>query len=376
MVEKEKDPYEKLIEHLREFVIPPPKSDTLRQILEHRHTPEEAELMSILPFAPSTARKISRKLGIPKEELIEKMEGLIRKGHMYKDGEGKGAGYHLAESVWQFLRMPWWIAEDNEYYRKLAKLMNKYYIEEFGPPFMNRPTIPMRVIPIDQTVVNSKEVIPHEHMMNYVDNWRRFSVSACSCRLRHNLDPAFEKSEYPMRTCMHMDDLADFAIKYDMGEEITKEEAIEILNGAADAGLVHCVENHMTDNTTICNCDPDYCIYFEKIKNLPKTMPVGTTKSNYIREIDEEKCIGCGLCAKRCPMDAIEFVEEEKRVIFTPGRCIGCGVCVHKCPADAIWLKKRDIEHTYPVDGMEIGQIMTKELGGDFEEIRKRLQSF
>jgi len=173
-----------------------------------------------------------------------------------------------------------------------------------------------------------------------------------------------------------MDDLADFAIEYDMGEEITKEEAIEILNGAADAGLVHCVENHMTDNTTICNCDPDYCIYFEKIKNLPKTMPVGTTKSNYIREIDEEKCIGCGLCAKRCPMDAIEFVEEEKRVIFTPERCIGCGVCVHKCPADAIWLKKRDIEHTYPVDGMEIGKIMTKELGGDFEEIRKRLQSF
>jgi translation initiation factor RLI1 len=75
-------------------------------------------------------------------------------------------------------------------------------------------------------------------------------------------------------------------------------------------------------------------------------------------------------------MDAIEFVEEEKRVIFTPERCIGCGVCVHKCPADAIWLKKRDIEHTYPVDGMEIGKIMTKELGGDFEEIRKRLQSF
>ncbi len=375
MVEKEKDPYEKLIEHLREFVIPPPKSDTLRQILEHRHTPEEAELMSKLPFAPSTARKISRKLGIPKDELIEKMEDLIRKGHMYKDGHGKGAGYHQAESMWQFFRMPWWKGEDDEWYRKLAKLMNKYYIEEYGPPFMNRPTIPMRVVPINKTVTNDKQIIPHEHMMNYVDNWKRFSVSACSCRHRHNIDPAFEKSKYPIRTCMHMNELADFAIEYDMGEEITKEEAIEILNGAADAGLVHCLENYMTNNTTICNCDPDYCIYFEKIK-MSKTMPVGTTKSNYIREIDEEKCIGCGLCAKRCPMDAIEFVEEEKRVIFTPERCIGCGVCVHKCPADAIWLKKRDIEHTYPVDGMEIGKIMTKELGGDFEEIRKRLQSF
>ncbi len=53
--------------------------------------------------------------------------------------------------------------------------------------------------------------------------------------------------------------------------------------------------------------------------------------------IDEENCVGCTICAKNCPVDAIE--GELKKVHKVTDACVGCGVCVEKCPKDAIELK-------------------------------------
>jgi len=61
----------------------------------------------------------------------------------------------------------------------------------------------------------------------------------------------------------------------------------------------------------------------------------------------QEKCTGCGTCAKTCPQGSIDIVtsvkvEENKYRVekfeVDMGYCIFCGLCVEACPYDALFL--------------------------------------
>ncbi len=51
--------------------------------------------------------------------------------------------------------------------------------------------------------------------------------------------------------------------------------------------------------------------------------------------IDSEKCIGCMLCMKNCPVDAIVGAKKSSHFIIEE-RCIGCGTCEEVCKFDAV----------------------------------------
>jgi len=48
-----------------------------------------------------------------------------------------------------------------------------------------------------------------------------------------------------------------------------------------------------------------------------------------------DDCIGCTLCAQKCPVDAIPFKPHEKHVIDTE-LCIKCDTCRLVCPEEAV----------------------------------------
>ena len=46
-------------------------------------------------------------------------------------------------------------------------------------------------------------------------------------------------------------------------------------------------------------------------------------------------CIGCGICEKKCPKDAIHVTDNLAAIDYT--KCINCGICVANCPTGAIF---------------------------------------
>ncbi len=99
--------------------------------------------------------------------------------------------------------------------------------------------------------------------------------------------------------------------------------------------------------------------------------------------IDEEKCIACGNCVDRCPVDAITL---EDYAIVDREKCLGCGLCARDCPEEAITLQLREDREEPYERVLELGRaIIEKKLqkknwvffkenfSGVLEEIERRL---
>jgi electron transport complex protein RnfB len=69
------------------------------------------------------------------------------------------------------------------------------------------------------------------------------------------------------------------------------------------------------------------------VNSADKIVPTG----KYIARIVEENCIGCTLCIKACPFDAIIGASKHLHTVISH-YCTGCKLCIPPCPVDCIEL--------------------------------------
>ena len=71
---------------------------------------------------------------------------------------------------------------------------------------------------------------------------------------------------------------------------------------------------------------------------LPLSAEHGVEAPRTVAYIDEAWCIGCTLCIKACPTDAIVGSHKKMHTVVEP-YCTGCELCIPVCPVDCIQLE-------------------------------------
>ena len=78
---------------------------------------------------------------------------------------------------------------------------------------------------------------------------------------------------------------------------------------------------------------------------LPLDPECGLESARVLAVIDESACIGCALCLKACPVDAIVGAAKRMHTVIEV-LCTGCELCLPVCPVDCISLVNASAEGT------------------------------
>jgi Pyruvate/2-oxoacid:ferredoxin oxidoreductase delta subunit len=192
-----------------------------------------------------------------------------------------------------------------------------------------------RVVPARKAISKGTKLLPSEDVEAILDKATKFALANCSCRR------IATRCDFPADVCLQVNRAAEYAITRGSGKELTRDEAMEIMDVAEEAGLIHSVFNGSAVTNVICNCCADCCIFYYPLTKHG-VLEKGVAKSRFQAEVDKETCEGCQTCVERCPFEAVEMVkipgEKKLKAQVILEKCFGCGVCAVGCESEAIKL--------------------------------------
>jgi NAD-dependent dihydropyrimidine dehydrogenase PreA subunit len=337
--------YNRLARHLSSLGMGYPEKEELLEILKENFTPLEAEVAlaiptQVIPFEPVPVSEIEPPLNISREELESNLSNLAQRGLLFSKRRKDGSrGYALQQFGYGFPQTFFWKGVNTPNAKKMADLVIKYsgkeqLIEAYG----DTPTKAFRYLPAMESLEpESHAVFPFEMMEEVIKKVNTIALVHCPFRATARLIVK-KRCDHTLENCIKYDELAEYLIEKEIGKEITKQEALEVIRKSEEAGLVHMVDNAREGIKHTCNCCGCCCWNVGSIrrKKIPRDVLMATY---FLRETDQEKCTGCGHCVDICPVQVIKM--EGDFPIIDKDWCIGCGVCAVPCPVGAVKLVRK-----------------------------------
>lgn len=322
----DKDSYHKLASALDQLPsgFPKTESGVEIEILKRLYKPEEAELVSNLSRNMELSTDIARRTKINEAEAEQMLSDLAKRGLIWSTANEGKSQYRLA---------PWIIglyeAQVDTMDHSFAHLVEDYFQQGGSKGLMTPLPSLHRVIPA-HGAIKTEWILPYDDVKKLMESCKTFAVEDCVCRKQQDLLKS-KKCNFPINNCMRFS-------KYERPPrkgDISKEEALALLDETERIGLVHTVSNVMEGLNYMCNCCGCCCGILRGVTDFGIRNSVAV--ANYFATIESESCIGCGLCEQRCQVNAVSV--KDNIAVVNLEKCIGCGLCVTGCSVGAAKLQ-------------------------------------
>ena len=325
------DIYEKLAKHLDNLPggFPRTESGVEMRILCRLFTPEDAEFVMHLTLIPEEPRVIARRAKVPVKEAARRLKEIEKKGLIISIHQENKPPLYMAS---QFA-VGFWEGQVNKLDPELVQNVEEY-LGTFMEQAFWRGAPQMRTIPVNKSIGIQNVVMPYERAEELVHAQKSFAVSNCICRQEGRI--MGKGCDKPEESCLQFGMAADTVVRNGLGRAISMEEALAILQRAEEAGLVLQPANAKKP-LFICTCCGCCCGVLRSLKSYPE--PARMVVSPFWASLNTDTCKGCGLCTKRCQMEALHL--NDKKTVLDVNRCIGCGLCVSTCPTNSLSLVRK-----------------------------------
>jgi Pyruvate/2-oxoacid:ferredoxin oxidoreductase delta subunit len=363
-----KTSYDHLINRLNKFPQGVTPSELLYKILKMLFDEKEAELVALLPIKHFTAKKASKlwKIDLVKTQKI--LDKLASRAILIDIEQEEEMQYVLPPPMAGFFEFSLMRIRKDIDQKVLSELFYQYMNveEDFIKSLFTEGDTQLGRVFVNESVLtneNAIHVLDYERATEAIKNASHIGVGVCYCR--HKMEHVGKNCDAPMEICMTFNNTARSLTKHGHARTIDESECLDLLDKAYDHNLVQFGENVREQVGFLCNCCGCCCEALLASKRFAIMNPVHT--SNFIPEINNETCNACGLCEKKCPVDAIRIEEKEssdKKVVFVDNeRCLGCGICVRVCNKNSIVLKSRTERVITPLNGTHKAVVMAIERG-------------